>query len=123
MSTNIGCWFEIPTNDIAKASTFYESTFNVKLKPDEMGPFKMAMFPWQEKDEGSSGALVKGPLYSPSQQGCLVYLAVDDIETTLKRVTDNGGKILNPKTSIGKHGFIAHFADIDGNRVGIFAMK
>lgn len=46
MTTNLGCWFEIPTNDIAKASAFYEKSFNVKLKPDEVGPFKMAMFPW-----------------------------------------------------------------------------
>lgn len=123
MATNLGCWFEIPSKDIAKSTTFYEKSFDVKMKPQEMGPMKMAMFPWQEKEEGASGALISGSSYTPSQQGSLVYLSVSDIDATLKKVTTNGGKILNPKSSIGEHGFIAHFEDIDGNRVGLWSMK
>ncbi len=122
-TTNLGCWFEIPSKDIAKSAAFYEKSFDVKLKPDEMGPVKMAMFPWKEKEEGIGGALVSGSDYTPSHQGSTVYLTVDDIESTLKRVTTNGGKILTPKMSIGQHGFIAQFEDTEGNRVGLWSMK
>ena len=30
-------WFEIPCNDIARATTFYESVFGVELAQTEMG--------------------------------------------------------------------------------------
>ncbi len=34
-------------------------------------------------------------------------------------VNGNGGKTLMPRTSIGDHGFIAHFEDTEGNRVAL----
>lgn len=120
---NLCNWFEIPCKDISKAMAFYEKSFDVKFKTEEMGPLKMAMFPWQENQMGATGSLVNGPSYTPSQQGTMVYMSVDDIEATLKKVTSAGGKILNPKTSIGKYGFIAHFEDVDGNRIGLHGMK
>lgn len=123
MSTNLGCWFEIPTNNISKAATFYEKSFNVSLKSDEMGPLKLAFFPMEEKQEGVSGALVSGPTYAPSNLGSVIYLAVDEVDEALKRITSNGGKTLLPKTRVGKFGFVAHFEDIDGNRVGIFSVN
>src|SRR5438309_8174022 len=106
MATNLGCWFEIPSKDIAKSTVFYEKSFDIKLKPDQMGPIKMAMFPWKEKEEGASGALVAGESYKPSGSGSMIYLTVDDIEGTLKKVATNGGKVLKPKMTIGEHGFI-----------------
>ncbi|MGD8593051.1 MAG: hypothetical protein PVF82_09490 [Gammaproteobacteria bacterium] len=45
--------------------------------------------------------------------------SVPDIEATLKRVTANGGKIINVKTSIGEYGFVGHFEDSEGNRVAL----
>lgn len=123
MSTNLGCWFEIPTNDVTKATEFYEKSFHINLTPNEMGTVKLAFFPMETTQRGIGGALVSDPNYTPSHLGSMIYLAVDDIEGTLKRITSQGGKILLPKTSIGKAGFVAHFEDIDGNRVGVFSEK
>lgn len=123
LKNNPCVWFEIPCKDITKAMSFYEKSLEIKFKTEEMGPLKMATFPWTEKLEGASGALVSGPSYSPSHHGAMVYFSVDDIETTLKNVTTAGGRILNPKTNIGKYGFIAHFEDTEGNRIGIHGMK
>ena len=36
----------------------------------------------------------------------------------LGKIGEAGGKTLMPRTSIGQHGFIAHFEDSEGNRVG-----
>lgn len=120
---NICSWFEIPVNDIARAMKFYEQTLDVTLKTMEMGPTKMASFPWTEKTEGTSGALIQGDGYKPSHSGSLVYLSVPSIEDTLKKIETKGGKTLSPKKSIGEWGFIATFEDCEGNRVALHSMK
>jgi predicted enzyme related to lactoylglutathione lyase len=49
----------------------------------------------------------------------MVYFSVADIDATLKRVHQSGGRILNPKMSIGEYGFVGHFEDCEGNRVAL----
>lgn len=116
-------WFEIPVNNFDKAKNFYEKVFNSELTTMEMGPMKMAMFPWEQGGAGSTGALVKAETYVPSYNGSMVYFSVDDIDGTLNKVTENGGKTLNPKMSIGEYGFVAHFEDCEGNRVALHSIK
>lgn len=112
-------WFEIPVNDIAKAKTFYESILEIELTESEMGPKKMAWFPMEMGAAGSTGSLVEGDGYTPSHEGSLVYLHVDQIDPTLEKIDASGGKTLMPRMSIGQHGFIAHFEDCEGNRVAL----
>ena len=116
-------WFEIPVNNFDKAKDFYEKVFNSELSVMEMGPTKMAMFPWEQGGTGSTGALVKAETYVPSYQGSMVYFSVDDIDGTLNKVNENGGKTLNPKMNIGEYGFVAHFEDCEGNRVALHSTK
>ena len=68
---------------------------------------------------GAAGTLVKAEGYSPSHEGSVVYFNVSEIEGTLERVEQNGGRTLMPKMGIGEHGFIAHFEDSEGNRVAL----
>ncbi|MBI3899819.1 MAG: VOC family protein [Gammaproteobacteria bacterium] len=112
-------WFEIPVHDLAKAQRFYEAVFDLKLSIMEVGPKRAAMFPMAPEAPGTSGSLMKAPGYTPSTTGTLVYFSVGDIDATLARVAANGGKQLMPKTSVGSHGFIAHFEDCEGNRVAL----
>ena len=112
-------WFEIPVNDLARAKSFYESILGIELTESEMGPNKMAWFPMEKDAAGAAGTLIQGDGYTPSQEGTLVYLHVDDIEVTLGKIDDTGGKPLMPKMNIGQHGFIAHFEDSEGNRVAL----
>ena len=112
-------WFEIPVNDLARATAFYEAVFQLTLTRTEMGNVTYASFPMEQGAAGSAGALVMTDDNTPSKSGTLVYLHVNDIESTLARVLENGGRILMAKTSIGKHGFMAHFEDSEGNRVAL----
>ncbi len=116
-------WFEIPVKDIERARKFYETVLGTKLTLEEMEPFKMAFFHMTEGVPGAAGTLIKGESYEPSHAGTVVYFSVDDIEETLRRVNANGGKTLLPKKSIGEYGFIAHFEDIEGNRLALHSMK
>ena len=112
-------WFEIPVNDIENAKSFYQKVFEVELTDMDMGESKMAMFPYKQGEEGTSGALIQGAPYKPSGNGSVVYLSVDSIEDTLGRVEASGGKMLVPKISIGEHGWVAQFEDCEGNRVAL----
>jgi predicted enzyme related to lactoylglutathione lyase len=112
-------WFEISVGDLARAKKFYEAILGVVITESEMGPSKMGFFPMELGAMGSAGTLVEGEGYTPSMDGTLVYLYVDSIDPTLKLIDDAGGKTLMPRTSIGEHGFIAHFQDTEGNRVAL----
>lgn len=115
-------WFEIPVSNLGRAKKFYETVFGCKLDMVEMDQTKMLLFPMEDNSYGAGGALVQAEGYTPSYEGSLVYFQVENINETLKNVNANKGKTLMPKTSIGEYGFIAHFADSEGNKVALHNM-
>lgn len=112
-------WFEIPARDLKRAATFYERILQCNLSIQDFGGLKMAWFPMAQDAPGATGSLVQQDSYVPSYQGSMVYFSVEDINQTLKLIEENGGKVLNPKNSIGEFGFVAHFEDTEGNRVAL----
>ena len=117
-------WFEIPVKDFERAKKFYEKVLDGSIQ--EMtndASVKYGFLP-ADMQNGVGGALAHGKGYEPSQKGTLVYLnGGDDLSKPLARVETAGGKIILPKTSIGENGFMAIFADTEGNKVGIHSMK
>ena len=120
---NVVNWFEIPAKNIERSKEFYENVLNIELALNEMGPLKMAWFPMEQNGVGATGSLVEAESYEPSHSGSMLYFSVEDIEATLAKVGENGGKTLNPKMSIGEFGFVAHFEDIEGNRVALHSVN
>ena len=118
-SANPVNWFEIPAEDLDRARSFYEHVLGIELARNDMGPLKMAWFPMVDEGDGATGTLVENENYTPSHAGALVYFSVEDIDATLARVESGGGKVLNPRSSIGEYGFVAHFEDTEGNRVAL----
>ncbi|MBU43790.1 MAG: glyoxalase [Spirochaetaceae bacterium] len=118
-----GVWFEIPVLDLENAKSFYEKILQQKLEIHELGPLRMAWFPMKEGAYGCAGTLVQAQTYEPSYSGTMIYLGVDDIDAVLKRVSEAGGKVLNEKSQIGEHGYVGHFEDCEGNRVGLHSDK
>ncbi len=113
-------WFEIPVNDLEAARKFYETVFQLEsMQVTEMGPASMAWFPGGPENPGATGTLIKTEGYTPSYEGTVVYFSVESIEETLGRISENGGKTVVEKMSIGEYGFIAHFEDCEGNRVAL----
>ena len=121
MKNNVVGWFEIPVTDMNRALKFYCTIFNAEMTAQEAMPgFTMAMFPAQD---GVGGAIVQGQGYSPSNAGTVVYLnGGDNLNTVLEKVEDANGEVIMPKTGIGENGFIAYFADTEGNKVGLHSM-
>lgn len=68
---------------------------------------------------------MQGDGRAPSRQGTLVYLKRgDDLAPLLARVEAAGGSVAVPRTEIGNgFGFLAHYIDTEGNKVGLHAMQ
>ena len=120
--TNAITWVEIPVTDFERASKFYEAVLQVKIELVPTPRGKWGMFPHEMGEEGSGGAIVEGDGYEPSKKGSLIYLSGgDDLSVPLSKVEKVGGEILLPKTNNGEFGFIAQFADSEGNKIGFYS--
>ena len=121
---NIAVWFELPATDFARAVTFYQNIFGFDIVTMELAGLKQGLFPHDEKSL-VSGAIVCGMDYKPSKDGSMIYLnGGDDLSSVLAKVSTAGGSVLLPKTHLGEEiGYIAHFLDSEGNRVGLHSMQ
>jgi len=120
-SVNSLNWFEIPATDIVRARAFYEAIFDIKMDEMEMMGIKMAFFPAEQTNGKVSGCLAQGDMYTPSMDGAKIYLNGNpDLGTVLDKVAAAGGKVLMPKTQISPEiGYMAFFADSEGNSMGL----
>ena len=102
--------------DSGKAEEFYGKVFDWEFEAMP-GPMEYTMI---KTDKDPGGGLMKKP--DQAQMPVLmVYFRVEDIDATLGKVADAGGKTIVPKTEIGQDiGSFAVFADPDGIAVGIY---
>lgn len=114
-------YFEIPVSDMDRAMRFYASVFGADFERTQIDGNDMALFPFDAKASGITGALAKGDSYVPGRQGVRVYFSVADIDATLAAARTAGGRVLYPKTSIGELGWVAEFEDSEGNCIAIHA--
>ncbi|MDB4902437.1 MAG: glyoxalase [Mucilaginibacter sp.] len=116
-------WIEIPAKNFERAKSFYETIFNITMNLVPMPRGKYAIFPLDPAALGAGGAIVEGKGYEPSEKSAIIYMdRGDDLDGPLSKVEKAGGKILLPKTkngANGEFGFIAHFIDSEGNRMGL----
>jgi uncharacterized protein len=115
---NAVTWFEIPTTDFERATRFYETLLDVKLRAFP-GPEPCNMFPSQ--DGGVGGCIVHRVHQKPAADGSLVYLNADGkLDASLKRAHNLGATVLVPRTEIpGGLGYFACLQDSEGNHVGL----
>lgn len=107
------CHFELMTSDPAKCKAFYGAVFDWKFDDDSMPGYTLI-----NAGAEPSGGVFPKPAGAPA--GCLnAYFNVDDIDATLKIVTEQGGKVLVPKTAIPNVGHFAMFTDPEGIPIGI----
>ena len=121
-TTNSINWFEIPTEDIERATKFYSTVFSIEMQVLEFGGMPMAFFPFEPESGKLSGALIKSDMHVPSaSDGPVLYLNADpDLSDALGRVEAAGGTIIVPKTQISEeNGHMAFFIDSEGNRMAM----
>jgi uncharacterized protein len=107
------CYLEIPAIDVRQSAAFYQAVAGWHIR--ERGDGRLAF------DDGVgevSGAWVVGRPPS-AQPGLLVYIMVDDVAATVKRVMAHGGEIVQPIGADDPE-ITARFRDPAGNVLGLF---
>ena len=124
-ASNPVIWFEIYVSDMQRARRFYEAVFKQPLSelPSSTADSPMYAFPMDMKLAGTGGMLVKSPKSSPGAGGTLVYFSCEDCAVEAALFAQHGGKLHQPKQSIGEYGFIAMVEDCEGNPIGLHSMK
>lgn len=115
-------WFELYVTDLKRAKAFYQAVFQRSMEDLAMqagSGLQMCAFTTNATATGASGALVKSNYMGPGTGGTLVYFSCMDCAVEAARAQTYGGKILQPKKSIGTYGFIAMVQDTEGNTVGL----
>ncbi|WP_298425709.1 VOC family protein [uncultured Kordia sp.] len=122
-NTNPVGWFDLNVANLDRAKKFYETVFNLKLSdaPIEWG--KQSFFPFNHESSNISGALVEKTDFVPSSNNTVVYFETEDNIAEEQRIEMAGGKMVQPKMSIGEFGFISIFIDTEGNTVGLHSRK
>ena len=122
LQPSVPAWFEIPSADLDRAVRFYEKVLDTRLRREDMGPMRMAVFPSEKPLP--TGAIVHAPGYAPAEAGTILYLNVDDIRPVLGRVPAAGGAVALPLTELPQGaGVFAQIRDSEGNRVGVFSAR
>lgn len=116
-------WFEIPVSNFDRAQVFYETILDTKLQIMEAMGMKSGFLPADMKEGGIGGCIIQGQGYEPSEKGTVAYLnGGEDLSAVLNKVEAAGGKVLMQKMGIGENGFMAHFLDSEGNKLGLHSM-
>jgi predicted enzyme related to lactoylglutathione lyase len=114
--------FEIPAMDFKKAKAFYEAVFDwkVQLWGDE-GAMALTTAADQDYNPTEPGG-INGGFYkrksNADQPSCGVE--TESIDETIKAIEKAGGKVVTPKHAIDEWGFMADFADPEGNVLSLW---
>lgn len=118
--------FEIPVDDLARATAFYGPIFGWDLQEMDMGgsTYTIVMTtPIDEKTQmptepgAINGGLMKRSSDTPAP---VITIGVGSIDDALKQIEAGGGDTLQPKTEIPGMGAFAYFKDTEGNVMGLW---
>lgn len=109
--------FEINSDEPEKAVKFYEEVFGWKIKKFEGADDYWMATTGHENEPGIDGGIQK-----KKDPGATTYIVINvpSVDDYLKKIEENGGKIVTQKMPIPGVGYAAYFTDLDGNVVGIF---
>jgi uncharacterized protein len=122
MIKNKVVFFEVPASNFKRAKQFYEKVFDwkVELWGDEGA---MAYTTAVDKDHNPiEPEGINGGFYRRKSKHDQPSFGVEtgSIDKTLKAIEKSGGKVITPKHSIGEWGFMADFADLEGNVIALW---
>jgi predicted enzyme related to lactoylglutathione lyase len=115
--------FEIPFDDGDRAREFYAKAFgwNITHVPD-MDYTLVSTGPTSQEQGPTEPGYIGGGMLQRSElsRAPVITVDVDDIDATLAKVEQLGGKVVRPKAEVGQMGFSAYFNDPEGNLTGLW---
>lgn len=118
--------FEMPAEDRERMANFYTKTFGWKttLLGEDMMNYTLVQT--DETDENgmlketnriNGGFYPKDPNHAEMHPS--VVIGVDDIQESMKKITEGGGTVQGEPMEIPGYGMYVAFLDTEGNRVGM----
>ncbi|WP_340541098.1 VOC family protein [Nocardioides sp. GXZ039] len=117
-------WFEMPADDVERASSFYAKVFGWGTPP--MGTEGAYALTTAADDFGNPTEIggINGGIHrrtDPADAGPVVNISVDDLDATLEQIVAAGGRVVQPRSEVDEFGLsMALFADTEGNVLGIY---
>ncbi|MGZ5354375.1 MAG: VOC family protein [Actinomycetota bacterium] len=117
--------FEIPVDDVERASAFYGSIFGWELQDmREMGMDYTIVrtVPVDERQMPTEPGAINGGLMprTADTPSPVVTIGVASVDEALEQVEAGGGTVVRPKTEIPGMGSFAYFKDTEGNTIGVW---
>jgi uncharacterized protein len=114
------CWVDLQTDDVAKATAFYEQLFgwDTQVGPPESGGYVMC------EVDGLPVAGI-GPKMGPPEapSAWTTYIATDDADETAQKITAAGGQLFADPFDVMDVGRMAAAADPGGAVFGIWQSR
>ena len=118
--------FEMPADDLKRISDFYTNVFGwqTQMQGEEMGNYvTVSTIESDESGRPKMPGTINGGFFPkkddwPAQYPSVV-IAVDDIDDSIKKVTNAKGKVLGEPMEIPGIGKYVSFLDTEGNRVSL----
>jgi predicted enzyme related to lactoylglutathione lyase len=112
-------WYDLITSDPVAAQAFYPETVGWKTQAWDSGPEPYTMWVAGETPLGGSGQLPVEAQRAGVTPFWIAYVGVADIEATVRRAQELGGRVHMPPTEIPTVGRFAHIIDPHGGRIGL----
>lgn len=108
--------FEIQADNPQRASRFYQKVFDWEINKWD-GPQDYWLIATGDKSEpGINGGMMKR---HGSVSPVCNTIEVSDVDAYTRKITDNGGEIVEPKMAVPGVGYMAYCKDTEGNLFGI----
>ena len=115
--------FEIPADDLDRATTFYREVFGWQIARMP-GPFEYFGVRTTSTDETGmpKGPGVNGGMMKRMHPGQLPtnYIGVADIDAHTTKLVEAGGEVVVPKMPVPGHGWLVQFKDPEGNVLALW---
>ena len=109
-------YLDFSADDPERAIQFYNTVFGWQIKKWE-GPFEYWEFKTGESNEpGIDGGLTKR---SKPEESLTPFINVPSVDDYTSKIEANGGKVIQPKTTIPGIGYMVVFKDTENNRLGL----
>jgi uncharacterized protein len=112
------CWEELMTTDPEAAAKFYVSLFGYTVESRDMGP--MGTYRILKRGDRQTAGIMNLPPGAPPRSGWLEYVAVADVDASVRNAKEIGAEVRMPAMDIPNIGRFAVLADPTGAAIALF---
>ena len=104
--------FEFGADDPAAAAEFYAAVFGWDVDQAEDGSEYWYITTGDDEDPGIAGGVTRR---FDELSSTVVTIEVPSLDVFARKVTEEGGKVLAPKSQIPGEGYVQYCQDLEGN--------